>query len=143
MPDKGSTSTLKPSPFPSLFTTTPPPQHQVINLHRQVGFVKTTIFCVNSCSPNTDIANRLHRHLLLRDAFKMIKTIAKASLVISFGLLTGCASMNQQECLNADWRLIGFEDALGRTPHESNWRSSQRLRQAQYRSRPGYVSHRL
>ena len=26
-------------------------------------------------------------------------------------LLSGCASMSQQECLVADWRLVGYEDA--------------------------------
>lgn len=36
------------------------------------------------------------------------------SIVIS---LTGCATMNQAECLNADWRLIGMEDgAEGHLP---------------------------
>ena len=31
--------------------------------------------------------------------------------------LTGCASMSKDECLTADWRLIGFEDgASGRSP---------------------------
>lgn len=28
------------------------------------------------------------------------------------GSLGGCASMSEEECLNADWRLMGFEDAL-------------------------------
>ena len=30
--------------------------------------------------------------------------------VILLGLLAGCASMNEQECMKADWKLIGFED---------------------------------
>jgi hypothetical protein len=31
--------------------------------------------------------------------------------------LTGCAAMNEQECMVTDWRTVGFEDgALGRPP---------------------------
>lgn len=41
----------------------------------------------------------------------MTKTIP--TLVILFGLiagLSGCATMNKNECRNADWQLVGFED---------------------------------
>jgi len=32
-------------------------------------------------------------------------------------MLSGCATMNQQECMVSDWRTVGFEDgALGRPP---------------------------
>ncbi|GAB2916904.1 DUF2799 domain-containing protein [Rheinheimera gaetbuli] len=34
----------------------------------------------------------------------------KWTLVLAAGLLSGCASMNKSECVNADWRTIGFED---------------------------------
>ena len=46
----------------------------------------------------------------------MLKKVAIAAVAVSVALLNGCASMNQDECLNASWQLIGFEDALaGRT----------------------------
>lgn len=31
-------------------------------------------------------------------------------VIIFIASLTGCASLSKQECLNANWRLIGFED---------------------------------
>ena len=42
----------------------------------------------------------------------MLKKITAISLVASMGFLGGCATMSESECLNADWRLIGFEDGL-------------------------------
>lgn len=33
-----------------------------------------------------------------------------AMLVLSVLLLSGCATLNKDECLNADWRTIGLED---------------------------------
>jgi hypothetical protein len=44
---------------------------------------------------------------------------AKLSLWVSMTALalTGCAGMNEQECMVTDWRTVGFEDgALGRPP---------------------------
>lgn len=38
------------------------------------------------------------------------------SIIISLGvllLMSGCATMNKDECLNSDWRLIGYEDGVG------------------------------
>lgn len=32
--------------------------------------------------------------------------------ILFAGSLSGCASMSEEECLNADWRLMGFTDAL-------------------------------
>jgi len=44
------------------------------------------------------------------------RTIWSATIVLT---LSGCAAMNEQECLVSDWRTVGFEDgALGR-PVES------------------------
>jgi len=38
-------------------------------------------------------------------------------LIIAALVLSGCASMNKNECLNADWRIIGMEDgARGEPP---------------------------
>lgn len=51
----------------------------------------------------------------------------RAVLVSMMALaFSGCASMNEQECLVTDWRTVGFEDgALGRPPE-----SISRYRQA-------------
>lgn len=35
---------------------------------------------------------------------------ALAALLSGMLLLSGCATLNKEECLNADWRIIGFED---------------------------------
>ncbi len=40
--------------------------------------------------------------------FHSVKAVA-AALWLSL-LLSGCASLSKEECLSADWRLIGFED---------------------------------
>lgn len=37
-------------------------------------------------------------------------------LVILLFFLTGCASLSESECRNADWRIIGFEDGAGGRP---------------------------
>lgn len=37
---------------------------------------------------------------------------AGVACILMAGGLTGCASMSEEECLNADWRLMGFTDAL-------------------------------
>ncbi len=31
-------------------------------------------------------------------------------ILVLTGMLASCASMNEQECMRADWKLIGFED---------------------------------
>lgn len=36
---------------------------------------------------------------------------AGAILFLATLLLSGCASMNKEECLSADWRTVGFHDA--------------------------------
>jgi hypothetical protein len=36
----------------------------------------------------------------------------KISVLAMFSLLIGCASMNESECINADWRMIGLEDGM-------------------------------
>jgi hypothetical protein len=36
----------------------------------------------------------------------------KILLLAIFSLLVGCASMNESECVNADWRMIGLEDGM-------------------------------
>jgi hypothetical protein len=37
----------------------------------------------------------------------------RAALVVVFLLcLNGCASMNEAQCRNADWKMIGFEDGM-------------------------------
>lgn len=39
----------------------------------------------------------------------------RAALLLGTLLLAGCASMDEDECLSADWRLVGYEDgAAGR-----------------------------
>jgi hypothetical protein len=35
----------------------------------------------------------------------------KISVMIALLLMTGCATLSKDECLNADWYMIGFEDA--------------------------------
>lgn len=46
----------------------------------------------------------------------MIKHCCRTLAVIAVTLLiSSCASMSKDECLNADWRLIGFEDGAGGT----------------------------
>jgi hypothetical protein len=40
-------------------------------------------------------------------------------LVLIAGLLASCASMNEKECLNAEWKLIGFEDGSQGKPESS------------------------
>ncbi|MDH3347376.1 MAG: DUF2799 domain-containing protein [Desulfobulbaceae bacterium] len=49
-----------------------------------------------------------------------------AWIIISLLLSSGCATMNQSECLNADWRIIGMEDgAKGKlTSHIGRHRSA-------------------
>lgn len=48
-----------------------------------------------------------------------MKKIIVASL-LSFGVLTsGCASLSKQECLTADWKLIGFEDGSQGKPEST------------------------
>ena len=43
----------------------------------------------------------------------MMKRLLSDIVVLLAG---GCASMNESECVNADWRMIGFEDgSVGRT----------------------------
>ncbi|MEH6578134.1 MAG: DUF2799 domain-containing protein [Amphritea sp.] len=35
------------------------------------------------------------------------------------GVLSGCATLDREECLNADWHLIGYEDgSAGRLPEQ-------------------------
>lgn len=53
-------------------------------------------------------------------------TLFKKSIVVAFLLLGGCATMNQSECLNADWQMIGLEDgSRGRTlAHIGNHRKA-------------------
>jgi hypothetical protein len=36
----------------------------------------------------------------------------KILLLAIFSLFVGCASMNESECVNADWRMIGLEDGI-------------------------------
>ena len=36
----------------------------------------------------------------------------KILLLPIFSLLVSCASMNESECVNADWRMIGLEDGM-------------------------------
>ena len=51
------------------------------------------------------------------------KAILASMMALTF---SGCATMNEQECLVTDWRTVGFEDgALGRSPE-----SISRYRQA-------------
>ena len=42
---------------------------------------------------------------------RSVMTLAAAAL-----LLQGCASMNQDECLVSDWRLVGYEDGAAGQP---------------------------
>ena len=39
--------------------------------------------------------------------------------VLIAGLLASCSSMSEKECLNAEWRLIGFEDGSQGKPDSS------------------------
>ncbi|MBD3646785.1 MAG: DUF2799 domain-containing protein, partial [Pseudomonadales bacterium] len=40
----------------------------------------------------------------------------RAIAVIGLMVLGGCASLSKDECINADWRLIGYEDGLNGAP---------------------------
>jgi len=40
-------------------------------------------------------------------------------LLLGLALLASCATMNEQECLKADWRLIGFEDGSQGKPQSA------------------------
>src|SRR5690606_4522518 len=40
---------------------------------------------------------------------KMIRTLG--TVLVCALLLSGCATMNKNECRNADWDMIGYEDA--------------------------------
>ena len=63
------------------------------------------------------LLNTYRRHFHSTNNFKMYKKLtATTTLAISISLLTGCASMNKAECINADWKQIGFEDALSGRP---------------------------
>lgn len=41
---------------------------------------------------------------------KNLNLIAFSLVLLSATLVSGCASMNEKECLSADWKLVGFED---------------------------------
>lgn len=41
-----------------------------------------------------------------------------SSLLISL-LLNGCASMSKEECLNADWKMVGLEDGMKGNPEST------------------------
>lgn len=44
---------------------------------------------------------------------KRARMVGLTSLALgAFLLLPGCASMTEEECLTADWRLMGYEDAM-------------------------------
>jgi len=36
--------------------------------------------------------------------------LARVLLAVGLIMLTGCSTMNEEECLAADWKLVGFED---------------------------------
>lgn len=38
------------------------------------------------------------------------------ALLLLFAICTGCASMNQSECLTADWQAVGYEDGARGQP---------------------------
>ena len=62
----------------------------------------------------------------------------KSMLWVLF-LLGGCATMNQSECLNADWRMIGMEDgSLGRA---QSYIGQHRRACAKYNTTPDLVSY--
>jgi len=42
----------------------------------------------------------------------MTSQIKAIFLCLAFGILNGCASMNQSECLSADWYTVGFGDGV-------------------------------
>jgi len=37
-------------------------------------------------------------------------TIGALAILLTIPLLSGCATLNEAECLTADWRVIGYED---------------------------------
>jgi hypothetical protein len=43
----------------------------------------------------------------------------KLLLITLAGLMASCSSMSEKECLNAEWKLIGFEDASQGKPESS------------------------
>ena len=40
------------------------------------------------------------------------KTMLRASAAVVLVALSGCATMNRDECLTVDWRTVGFEDGV-------------------------------
>ena len=40
------------------------------------------------------------------------QTLALATTLLALGIMSGCATMNADECRNADWRIVGYEDGL-------------------------------
>ena len=40
------------------------------------------------------------------------QTLALATTLLALGILSGCATMSQDECRMADWYSVGFEDGV-------------------------------
>ena len=60
-------------------------------------------------------------------------------VVIVLAGLTGCASMNKSECLNADWHMIGMEDGSQGQP--VSYIGNHRKACADYNIRPDLVAY--
>lgn len=53
----------------------------------------------------------IDRHLIILSVYEVFMFLRKVLFVLVFSLgLTGCATMDKSECLNADWHMIGMED---------------------------------
>jgi len=44
---------------------------------------------------------------------------ARALMAVGLLVLTGCATMNEDECRTADWKLVGFEDGTAGKPQST------------------------
>jgi hypothetical protein len=40
----------------------------------------------------------------------MNRIFINAGLLLAIAVLSGCASMSSEECVNSDWAAIGYED---------------------------------
>lgn len=51
--------------------------------------------------------------IMKKPAASFLVTVCSLPVMLSAGLLlTGCASLSEQECRTADWRMIGYEDGV-------------------------------
>lgn len=64
----------------------------------------------------------------------------RSLLVLCAALAAGCSSMNQQECMTADWQLIGYED--GSRGYASSRISNHRKACADHGVTPDLVAYK-